>query len=234
MRRTIQVNPATAVAVAARASHKAPQHARAQRRGVFIKWLRKAHGWLGLWGAAMGLMFGISGFLQNHRAVMKIDTPAPVVTRIRVQVPETVPQEPARVAAWLQQEWNLAKPVEHVARSAGQTVSWGGQTVLMPEQWQMRFRTPRYLIQADYTPATRQVSARQVVPGWLGVIENLHRANGVGMAWVLLSDTIAGSLVLLSITGLLLWTGLERRKLAGAAVLAVSVATAIAATAVTL
>ncbi|MGN6579037.1 MAG: PepSY-associated TM helix domain-containing protein [Bordetella sp.] len=206
----------------------------AARRGVFIKWLRKAHGWLGLWGAAMGLMFGISGFFQNHRAVMKIDTPAPVVTSIRMQVPETVPQVPADVAAWLQHEWNLIKPVEHVARVAGQPVSWGGQTVQMPEHWQMRFRTPQYLIQADYTPVTRQVSARQMVPGWLGVIENLHRADGVGMVWVLLSDTIAGSLVLLSLTGLLLWTELERKKLVGATVFAASVAAMLAATAVTL
>lgn len=215
----------------------ASRHARARiaaRRGVFIKWLRKTHGWLGLWGAAMGLMFGISGFFQNHRAVMKIDTPAPAVTRIRMQVPETVPQVPADVAAWLQREWNLIKPVEHVARTAGQTVSWSGQAVQMPEHWQMRFRTPQYLIQADYTPATRQVTARQIVPGWLGVIESLHKADGVGVAWVLLSDTIAGSLILLSLTGLLLWTELERKKLVGATVFAASVASVLAATAVTL
>lgn len=204
------------------------------RRGVFIKWLRKTHGWLGLWGAAMGLMFGISGFFQNHRAVMKIATPAPVVTSIRMQVPEAVPQVPADVAAWLQREWNLIKPVEHVARTPGQTVSWSGQAVQLPEHWQMRFRTPQYLIQADYTPVTRQVSARQVVPGWLGVIESLHKADGVGVAWVLLSDTIAGSLILLSLTGLLLWTELERRKLVGATVFAASVAAVLAATAVTL
>lgn len=219
--------------LASPASRRAGKRA-AARRGVFIKWLRKAHGWLGLWGAVMGLMFGISGFFQNHRAVMKIATPAPVVTSIRMQVPETVPQAPADVAAWLQREWNLLKPVERVARTAGQTVSWNGQTVQMPEHWQMRFRTPQYLIQADYTPATRQVSARQMVPGWLGVIENLHRADGVGMAWVLLSDTIAGSLVLLSLTGLLLWTELERKKLVGATVFAASVAAVLAATAVTL
>jgi hypothetical protein len=182
----------------------------------------------------MGLMFGISGFFQNHRAVMKIDTPAPIVTSIRMQVPETVPQVPADVAAWLQREWNLIKPVEHVARTPGQTVSWSGRTVQLPEHWQMRFRTPQYLIQADYTPVTRQVSARQVVPGWLGVIESLHKADGVGVAWVLLSDTIAGSLILLSLTGLLLWTELERKKLAGATVFAASVAAVLAVTAVTL
>jgi hypothetical protein len=95
------------------------------RRGVFIKWLRKTHGWLGLWGAAMGLMFGITGFFQNHRAIMKIGTPTPVVTNIRVQVPESVPQTPEGVGAWLQQAWQLAKPVERAVRTPGQKVSWG-------------------------------------------------------------------------------------------------------------
>ncbi|OXH83611.1 peptidase, partial [Burkholderia multivorans] len=27
------------------------------RRGTFLQWLRKIHGWVGLWGAALGLLF---------------------------------------------------------------------------------------------------------------------------------------------------------------------------------
>ena len=37
------------------------------RRATFIKWLRKVHGWVGLWGAVLGLLFGTTGFLLNHR-----------------------------------------------------------------------------------------------------------------------------------------------------------------------
>lgn len=28
------------------------------RRGTFLKWLRKVHDWVELWGAALGLLFG--------------------------------------------------------------------------------------------------------------------------------------------------------------------------------
>ena len=203
------------------------------RRGTFIKWLRKAHGWLGLWGAILGMMFGLSGFFQNHRAIMKIDTPAPAVTNIRVQVPESVPQTPEDVSAWLQHEWGLSKPLERVTRMPPQAVSWGGRNVQQTEHWQLAFRSPTDLIQVDYAPDTRQASARRSVPGWLGVLDNLHKATGVGAAWVLLSDTIAGSMILLSITGLLLWTELERRKLVGAIVFLSSVVTLLAVTAVT-
>lgn len=36
--------------------------------------------------------------------------------------------------------------------------------------------------------------------------------TGVSAFWVLLSDTIAGSLILLSLTGLLLWTQLHTMR----------------------
>ena len=42
------------------------------QRAVFLKWLRKTHGWIGLWGEAIGLLFGVTGILQNHRTVLKM------------------------------------------------------------------------------------------------------------------------------------------------------------------
>ena len=37
-----------------------------------IRWVRKSHGWVGLWGAVLGLLFGFSGIWLNHRAVLKL------------------------------------------------------------------------------------------------------------------------------------------------------------------
>ena len=37
------------------------------RRATFLKWLRKMHGWIGLWGAALGLLFGVSGILLQRK-----------------------------------------------------------------------------------------------------------------------------------------------------------------------
>jgi len=223
----------SAVAASPSVAEHARRHAGA-RRGVFLKWLRKTHGWLGLWGAILGFMFGLSGILQNHRAVLKINTPAPVVTNVRVQVPASVPQTPEGVSAWLSQELGLPHPFERVTRTPSQPVAWGDRTVRQPERWQMVFRTPTDMVQAEYWPDSRQISARRMVPGWWGVVENLHKANGTGVAWVLLSDSIAGCMILLSLTGLLLWTGLERRKLVGATVFVASVVATLAVTAVTI
>jgi hypothetical protein len=35
------------------------------------------------------------------------------------------------------------------------------------------------------------------------------------MPWILLADTLAGSIILLSLTGVILWTQLNRRRMIG-------------------
>jgi len=38
----------------------------------------------------------------------------------------------------------------------------------------------------------------------------LHKSDGAGAFWILLSDTLAGSMIRLSLTDLLLWTQLHK------------------------
>ncbi|MBN3819623.1 peptidase, partial [Paraburkholderia sp. Se-20369] len=51
----------------------------------------------------------------------------------------------------------------------------------------------------------------------------------MNLGWVLLMDTIAGSLILLSLTGVLLWTELNKRRTVGVVLVAGSVAAALVA-----
>lgn len=43
-------------------------------------------------------------------------------------------------------------------------------------------------------------------------------ASGMGVAWILLADTIAGSFIILSLTGILLWTRLHGPRLLAAGI----------------
>jgi len=52
-----------------------------------------------------------------------------------------------------------------------------------------------------------------------GVLMRLHTGSGASPAWILIVDTIAGALMLLTLSGVLLWTRLRVPRLAGAAVL---------------
>jgi hypothetical protein len=56
----------------------------------------------------------------------------------------------------------------------------------------------------------------------------LHKGVGVGIGWILLVDTLGGSIILLSLTGVLLWVGLNKRRMVGAGIGFVSLACAIA------
>ena len=44
----------------------------------FLRWLKRVHARTGFWGALFFLLMGTSGFLLNHRSLLKIDTDEPV------------------------------------------------------------------------------------------------------------------------------------------------------------
>jgi hypothetical protein len=201
---------------------------RVARKAMFLKWLRKAHGWIGLWGAFLGLMFGITGFLQNHRAILKIDTPAPQVSQVVLPMPAGGAQNPQELAAYLQRELRIDTPPRRVQREPARPVAWGDASLRQPEHWTLMFRTPAYSVMADYWAGSDHVSVRRSDFGILATLEGLHKGEGVGVGWVLVVDSLAGALILLCITGVILWTGLNRRRSVGAIIFSASVIAAVA------
>lgn len=213
---------------AIQAGRTRPEPARS-RRVRFLKWLRRVHGWIGLWGAVLGLLFGVTGILQDHRAVMKIKTGAPSVSRIQVALPDPAPRSPRDLAAYLQAQLQLPHPATKATRDAARAVEWGDRSVMQPEHWSVRFLAPGYLVDADLWQGDAFVTVQRRDQGLIGTIEGLHRAEGASAGWILVADSIGGSMILLALTGLLLWTELNRRKTIGAAIFVVSALTAIVA-----
>ncbi|TDV18615.1 hypothetical protein C7408_103373 [Paraburkholderia caballeronis] len=224
-------------------SAAAAQHARARldeaalaarrhrsRRATFIKWLRKVHGWVGLWGAVLGLLFGVTGFLLNHRAgPMKIPTGEPQVEQMQVALPAERPASPQQMMRWLQRELRFDGRPGRVRREAAHPVAWGERSVVQPEFWQMSLAGPAQSLQAEYWVGNGYVSVKRMESSFLGTLNNLHRGVGLGVGWVLLIDTIAGSLILLSLTGVLLWTELNRRRTIGVVLVLGSIGAALVA-----
>jgi hypothetical protein len=76
---------------------------------------------------------------------------------------------------------------------------------------------PDARVTVEYVPGANHVSARREEINALGVIKNLHKGVGLPLAWVLLFDTLAGAIVVMALTGFLLWSRLHGpRLLAGA------------------
>ena len=87
---------------------------------------------------------------------------------------------------------------------------WADRTVLQPERWSFNLASPQRTVNAEYFVGNRFVKLDQADATPIGTLMRLHSSTGSGIFWILLSDTIAGSLMLLSLTGLLLWTQLHR------------------------
>ena len=65
--------------------------ARVNRRLTFVRWVRRTHGWFGLWGAILGLMMGFSGIWLNHRNVLKLQLPDQQQINAQLVLPEPRP-----------------------------------------------------------------------------------------------------------------------------------------------
>ncbi|MBS0347806.1 MAG: PepSY-associated TM helix domain-containing protein [Proteobacteria bacterium] len=179
---------------------------RRSRRAVFLGWLRKIHLYVGLWGAALGLLFGATGILLNHRAVLKIPVEKTVQTTVQLQLPRAF-GSPDELAGWLRDELGFsAGQVTQVKTQPARSVVWADRDVAQPERWSVGLQTPTRGVSAEYFVGNRFVKLDQSDATPIGTLTRLHMAVGASAFWVLLSDTIAGSLILLSITGLLLWT----------------------------
>ena len=185
------------------------------------------HGWIGLWGAVLGLLFGVTGFLQNHRATMKIKVGGPVVSTVQMSVDAAQFKTPRELAGWLRTELKLDRPAERVTRDPSGPVTWGDQSVIQPEHWEVRFNAPNYLVSAEYWKGGTFVSVERRDQGIVATLEGLHRSTGASVGWILLADSMAGSMILLSLTGVILWTELNRRRTIGALIFMSSIAAVI-------
>ncbi|MDE1181449.1 PepSY-associated TM helix domain-containing protein [Paraburkholderia sp.] len=199
------------------------------RRANFIKWLRKVHGWVGLWGAVIGLLFGTTGFLLNHRAAgpLKVSSGEPQVEQMQVALPADKLKSPVEMAHWLQRELKLDGRVGRPRREPAHPVAWGDRSTMQPEFWQVSIMGPSKNVQAEYWVGNGFVSVKVSHNAFLATLNNLHKGVGLSLGWVLFVDAFAGSLILLSLTGVLLWTELNKRRTIGVVLVLGSIGAAV-------
>jgi len=201
-------------------------------RAQWASWLRKTHGWIGLWGATLGLLFGFSGIWLNHRSVLPLHT-ASERQESQLRLDDTPPVDEKAMATWLQHALGDLPAPTSVRVEKARPAPWsdgstpGQAPALQPEHWVFNFYTPQRLIQADHWVGNRTVSVRHTSNGFIATVTNLHKGVGMSVAWILLVDTLAGSMILLSVSGLSLWMLTRRTRTLGLVVLG----TALAATA---
>ena len=214
---------------------------RINRRLAFVRWVRRTHGWFGLWGAILGLLMGFSGIWLNHRSVLKLELPGQQQINAQLELPDPRPATIDALAAWLQQTLkpdgpannmrvDRSRPVAWTERAADKGAERAGErrSLMQPERWTLNFGGPNRIIQAEYWVGNKSVGVRTTENGFVATLTNLHKGVGMPVPWILLIDTLAGSLIFLSISGAILWWETHRRRRVGLAIFGVSVAVTVA------
>lgn len=183
------------------------------RRARALLWLRRTHAWCGFWGAALALLFGTTGILLNHRAVMKIPALHTQQTTVQVALSGAPPADVHTLAIKLQQALALDKPAVHAKEEPSQDVEWSGTVIRQPGLYRVWFATPQRSYVAEYWAGNAYATVRRQDPNAWAFLTRLHMGTGAGAAWVLLVDTLAGALVALALSGMLLWSRLHGPRL---------------------
>ena len=207
---------------------------RVNRRLAFVRWVRRTHGWFGLWGALLGLMAGTSGIWLNHRSVMKLELPDHQQTNTQLAMPDPRPATADALAVWLQGALKVDRPATNVRVERSRPVPWaerGGpersgesRPAMQPERWTFVFGGPNKVIQVEYWVGNRSAGVRTTQNGFIATLTNLHKGTTMPAPWILLIDTLAGAMIVLSLSGVILWWETHRRRLAGIVIFGVSVA----------
>jgi hypothetical protein len=183
-------------------------------RARTMRWLRKTHGWIGLWGAALGLFFGATGLLLNHRAILPLPLPLQDFEQRTLQIGMPAPAEhPDQVVALLQDRLGLADTTPRVSVEPARQLQWAYQAITQPQRWEIVLESPQRVITAEYLRGNRSVAVNVIDANLLGTLTRFHRASGMNAVWVLIADSIAATLITLSITGLLLWSKMRSWRL---------------------
>ena len=188
---------------------------RRARPAAFLRTLRRCHAWVGLAGLGFGLLFGGTGFLMNHRAIMRIDTGAFQERRVTVDLPEA-PATPEALARLLAARFGLApERVKWLVKPA-RAGRLGDAEVTAPEQWNLLFIGHAHFARANYVPGNRSLDVEQKDANLIGALERLHKADAGQAGLILVMDAFAGALVFLSLSGALLWTRFDGPRLLAA------------------
>ena len=105
-------------------------------------------------------------------------------------------------------------------------VPWGGGQVIQPENWRITLLAPNHSVTAEYWKGDADTHIERKEANAWATLANFHKGSGMSNVWILLTDTLAGGLLVLAITGTLLWSRLHGPRLMAAGLIGTTLTTA--------
>ena len=206
---------------------------------IFLVWLRRSHGWLGIWGAVAGILFGLTTIAMVHANIFRTgeDTQTVVQLPVNGTAIHSVDDLGAFVKAelGLRTEWRQprnAPPVVALAESGtaegmetagtaamgamGSGGRRGGGAVgaqSIQPVFVTQFTSPQRTLDLRYVAGNQYIQIVDTERGFFETMNRLHRGNGAQLGWTLLGDAFSGALIVLALSGVLLWSRMDGSRL---------------------
>lgn len=186
----------------------------------FLGWCRTLHVYLTMFALLLILFFAGTGFMLNHESWFGLDSTH--TTTATVQLPEDLLKNPAGKRLEIV-EFLRAQP-----GVSGMMASFE-PTEIKPQDEELRitFKGPGKVTDAVIQLPSGKIDLNFERHGVLGIMTDLHKSTDAGESWKRLVDVTAITLILGSLTGLVLFLSLPKRRKLGFTVLGLGTACGI-------
>jgi uncharacterized protein len=182
-----------------------------------IKWARTLHVYLTLFGFALLLFFSVTGFMLNHEDWFSPSDPTRHSREGKLPT-ALLGEEPDRLG--------IVEKLRKDFGAHGEVDSFDDEKE--SDSIRVKFKAPGYFAEATIKREDGETTVVHESHGVVGVVLDLHRGKTSGDAWSFVIDGVSILFVIVSITGLILWSSLRSRAQYGIAVLLLGLATGLA------
>jgi len=161
-----------------------------------VAWTRTLHIYLTMFAFLMMMFFAITGVLINHEDLL----PGETVTEVTGTIPDSLLREPDKLMV-----------VETLRRDYGATGAVGTFDV-SEDQVYVELKGPGRTSEAEIDRRTGALTLTLRRRGALVMLDDLHRGKDSGPAWRWVIDISGVLLFLASLSGVVMWIALPRRR----------------------
>ncbi len=206
---------------------------------IFLVWLRRSHGWLGIWGAVAGILFGLTTIAMVHANIFRTGEDTQTVVQLPVSGAAIVSIDDlgafVKAELGLRTEWRQPRNAPPTVALAESGTAEGQETASATAMGAMgsggrqgggavgaqsnqpvfitQFTSPQRTLDLRYVAGNEYIQIVDTERGFFETMNRLHRGNGAQLGWTLLGDAFSGALIVLALSGVLLWSRMDGSRL---------------------
>lgn len=178
-----------------------------RRKGALHRWIRRIHLWIGAWGALAAVLYGTTGLIMSHRMGENAwpQGESAEIGRTTLAVPAEARTSAEALSLWLRDTQGLDAQTIRKPKPGGEGGKPREGERRGPSGWSLSGGTASASWSLEYAPGADTAELKRTRHSPLAAFTRLHKAVAGGDGWRLLGDSFAIGMILLGLSGLLLW-----------------------------